>query len=143
MTDEEGKALPFVSVKVAGQLAGTMTSLDGRYSFGFTSADTVRVTYRLMGYEMKTKVLTRPRGRLTWNVQLRESGIQMGELTVKEVRRQLGTTQELSAEDLRRLPSTSGNAVEELVATQAGVSTHNELSSQYNVRGGSFDENCV
>ncbi|MBQ7495328.1 MAG: TonB-dependent receptor [Bacteroidaceae bacterium] len=143
VTDEEGKALPFVSVKVAGQLAGTMTSLDGRYSFGFTSADTVRVTYRLMGYEMKTKVLTRPRGRLTWNVQLRESGIQMGELTVKEVRRQLGTTQELSAEDLRRLPSTSGNAVEELVATQAGVSTHNELSSQYNVRGGSFDENCV
>lgn len=29
------------------------------------------------------------------------------------------------------------------MATQAGVSTHNELSSQYNVRGGSFDENSV
>jgi hypothetical protein len=33
--------------------------------------------------------------------------------------------------------------VEDLVATQAGVATHNELSSQYNVRGGSYDENCV
>ncbi|MBQ2179652.1 MAG: TonB-dependent receptor, partial [Prevotella sp.] len=33
--------------------------------------------------------------------------------------------------------------VEELVQQQAGVSTHNELSSQYNVRGGSFDENSV
>lgn len=143
VTDEEGKALPFVSVKVEGQLAGTMTNLDGRYSFSFQSADTVRITYRLMGYEPKTKSLTRPRGRLTWSVQLRESGTQMGELTVKEVRRQLGTTQELNTSDLRRLPSTSGNAVEELVATQAGVSTHNELSSQYNVRGGSFDENCV
>ena len=67
----------------------------------------------------------------------------MGEVTVKEVRRQMNTTQHLNAENLKRLPSTTGNAVEELVATQAGVSTHNELSSQYNVRGGSFDENSV
>ena len=37
----------------------------------------------------------------------------------------------------------TGNAVEELIQQQAGVSTHNELSSQYNVRGGSFDENSV
>ena len=67
----------------------------------------------------------------------------MGEVTVKEVRRQMNSTQHLNAENLKRLPSTTGNAVEELVATQAGVSTHNELSSQYNVRGGSFDENSV
>ena len=39
--------------------------------------------------------------------------------------------------------STTGNAVEELVTSQAGVSSHSELSSQYNVRGGSFDENVV
>lgn len=64
-------------------------------------------------------------------------------VTVKEVRRQLSGTQQLDAEKLKHLPSTTGNAVEELVATQAGVSTHNELSSQYNVRGGSFDENSV
>lgn len=143
VTDEDGKALPFVTVKAQGQMAGTMTNLDGRYNFDFQVADTVRISYHLMGYEPKTKLLQRPSGKLTWNVQLRESGTQMGELTVKEVRRQLGTTQELSTQDLKRLPSTSGNAVEELVATQAGVSSHNELSSQYNVRGGSFDENCV
>ena len=40
-------------------------------------------------------------------------------------------------------PSATGNAVEELIQQQAGVSTHSELSSQYNVRGGSFDENSV
>ncbi|MBQ2179043.1 MAG: TonB-dependent receptor plug domain-containing protein, partial [Prevotella sp.] len=44
---------------------------------------------------------------------------------------------------IRLTPSTTGNAVEELIQQQAGVSTHNELSSQYNVRGGSFDENSV
>ena len=40
-------------------------------------------------------------------------------------------------------PSATGNAVEELIQQQAGVSTHSELSAQYNVRGGSFDENSV
>ena len=143
VTDEKGKALPFVTVKVQGQIAGSMTNLDGKYSFGFQTDDTVRVSYSLIGYDTRVKVFTQPKGTLTWNVQMHESGTQMGELVVKEVRRQMGSTQELNAGDLKRLPSTSGNAVEELVATQAGVSTHNELSSQYNVRGGSFDENCV
>ena len=77
------------------------------------------------------------------NITLQTQSIDMGEVTVKEVRRQLNTTQTLNAENIKQLPSTTGNAVEELVATQAGVSTHNELSSQYNVRGGSFDENSV
>ena len=143
VTDEDGKALPLVTVKVEGQMAGAMTNLEGRYSFDFQSADSVVVNYSLMGYERKRKVLVRPHGKLVWNVSLSSTGTQMGEVTISEVRRQLGSTQELSTKDLKRLPSTTGNAVEELVATQAGVSTHNELSSQYNVRGGSFDENCV
>ena len=44
---------------------------------------------------------------------------------------------------MKSVPTASGNAVEELIQQQAGVSTHSELSSQYNVRGGSFDENSV
>jgi hypothetical protein len=49
----------------------------------------------------------------------------------------------LDIKDMKGAPTTTGNAVEELIQQQAGVSTHNELSSQYNVRGGSFDENSV
>lgn len=143
VVDEEGKPLPFVTVKAEGQMAGALTNLDGRYSFDFQTADSVVIAYSLIGYERKTKTLVRPMGKLTWNPTLRSNGTEMGEVVVKEVRRQMGSTQELTTKDLKRMPSTSGNAVEELVATQAGVSTHNELSSQYNVRGGSFDENCV
>lgn len=143
VSDENQKALPFVSVKVEGQSAGTLTNLNGHYSFQFDTADTVVVVYTLIGYESKRKTLVRPRGKLNWNISLHPRGTDMGEVTVSEVRRQMGSTQELSTKDARRAPSTTGNAIEELVATQAGVSTHNELSSQYNVRGGSFDENCV
>lgn len=51
--------------------------------------------------------------------------------------------QQLKKDDIKNMPSVSGNAVEEMLQGQAGVSTHNELSSKYNVRGGSFDENSV
>ena len=143
VVDEDQKPLPFVTVKVEGQVAGAVTNLDGHYSFDFQSADSVVINYSLIGYEKKSKTLMHPQGKLVWNVTMRSGGTDMSELVVKDVRRQMGTTQELTTEDIKRMPSTSGNAVEELVATQAGVSTHNELSSQYNVRGGSFDENCV
>ena len=67
----------------------------------------------------------------------------LDEVVVTEKRRQTTGTDQLDTKNLRQTPSTTGNAVEELVQQQAGVSTHNELSSQYNVRGGSFDENSV
>lgn len=143
VVDDDQKPLPLLTVRVEGHAMGTMTNLDGRYSLELPSADSVVVSYSMMGFERKRKTFMRPRGRLVWNVTMHSSGTAMNEVVVKEVRRQLGQTQEISTEDLKRLPSTSGNAVEELVATQAGVSSHNELSSQYNVRGGSFDENCV
>jgi len=143
VTDDEGKALPFANVRVKGRAVGSMTNLQGEYSLSFQTADSVVIHYSMMGFDSKEKLLLRPRGKLVWNVQLRQTGTEMGELMVSEVRRQMGSIQELATSDLKRMATTSGNAVEELVATQAGVSTHNELSSQYNVRGGSFDENCV
>ena len=141
--DDEQNPVLFAVVKVDGQAAGTTTDLQGRYQLEFSTADTVTVSFSMIGYVTKKKTLVRPKGSLRLNITLQTQSIDMGEVTVKEVRRQMNSTQHLNAENLKRLPSTTGNAVEELVATQAGVSTHNELSSQYNVRGGSFDENSV
>ncbi len=143
VVDDDGEGIAMAIVKVEGHAVGTMANLEGRYSLALPQADSLRVSYSMMGYETKTKLFVRPAGRLVWHVTLHTSGHEMSEVVVSEMRRQLGSTQELQSEALSRMPSTSGNAVEELVATQAGVSTHNELSSQYNVRGGSFDENCV
>ncbi|MBO4906625.1 MAG: TonB-dependent receptor [Bacteroidaceae bacterium] len=143
VVDDNQEPLSFANVKVEGSLIGTMTNLQGRYSLEFASADSVVIVYSMMGYMPRRKVLKQPRGRQTLNIVMHENGKDIGEVTVSETRRQMNQTQELNTNDISRMPSTSGNAVEELVATQAGVSTHNELSSQYNVRGGSFDENCV
>ncbi len=143
VSDEHQNPIPLCQVRIEGQPFGTTASLEGQYNLTFQTADSVVVVYSMMGYETRRRVLKKPRGNLTLNIVMRESGQELSEVTVAETRRQMGSMQELNKSDLKRMPSTSGNAVEELVATQAGVSTHNELSSQYNVRGGSFDENCV
>ena len=143
VVDDEQEPVSLCIVRVEGQGVATTASLEGNYSLRFATADSVVVTYSMIGYETRRKVLKKPSGNLTLNIVMHSKGKDMGEVTVADSKRQLGSTQELNTKDLKRMPSTTGNAVEELVATQAGVSTHNELSSQYNVRGGSFDENCV
>ena len=107
------------------------------------SADSVEVRFSMIGYKTKVRVLRRPRGKQTLQIVLYSNNNEIGEVTVTGTRIQSGQTQELKKENIKNLPSVSGNAVEDLIQSQAGVSTHSELSSQYNVRGGSFDENSV
>lgn len=143
IVDENEEPVSLCMVRVEGTAIATAANLDGQYQLEFPTADSVVILYSMMGYEQRRRVLKQPKGNLTLHIVMHTSSKLMTELTVSDTRRQMGSTQELNTKDMKRLPSTSGNAVEELVATQAGVSSHNELSSQYNVRGGSFDENCV
>ena len=141
--DQEGNTLELATVRVAGTTAITTTNLKGAYSLQVDSRDTVTVVFSMIGYETRKRTLQSPRDSVRLDVVLPLYGVQVGEAVVVGQGVQTGTTQKLSAADHKLTPSVSGNAVEEMIATQAGVSTHNELSSQYNVRGGSFDENVV
>lgn len=143
VTDGEGNPVEFASVTCPSQGRATVTSLQGQYELKLLSADSVVVKFSMLGYRTKTRVLRRPKGTQTLQVTLSEQANTLGEVTVAGQRIQSGQTQDISTKPLRSLPSTTGNAVEELIQSQAGVSTHSELSSQYNVRGGSFDENSV
>lgn len=143
VVDESGSPVEFASVSCLKQGKMTMTSLKGDYSLQLHSADSVEVRFSMIGYKTKVRVLRRPRGKQTLQIVLYSNNNEIGEVTVTGTRIQSGQTQELKKENIKNLPSVSGNAVEDLIQSQAGVSTHSELSSQYNVRGGSFDENSV
>ena len=143
VTDGEGNPVEFASVACPSQGRATVTSLQGQYELKLLSADSVVVKFSMLGYRTKTRVLHRPKGTQTLQVTLTEQASTLGEVTVAGQKIQSGQTQDISTKPLHSLPSTTGNAVEELIQSQAGVSTHSELSSQYNVRGGSFDENSV
>lgn len=143
VTDENNDPIEFASVSCLKQGKMTMTSLKGEYSMQLHSADSVVIKFSMIGYKAKTRVLRRPRGKQTLQIVLHSDENQLGEVTVTGKKIETGQMEDISKDNLKALPSASGNAVEELIQSQAGVSTHSELSSQYNVRGGSFDENSV
>ena len=142
VSDEEGNAIELATISCLDQGAVTMANLKGEFSMKLHSADSVVVKFSMVGYQTRTRVLRKPKGNQKLIITLHPMK-ELDEVVITERRRQTTTTAELDTKDLRVTPSTSGNAVEELVQQQAGVSSHNELSSQYNVRGGSFDENSV
>lgn len=143
VTDENNDPIEFASVSCLKQGKMTMTSLKGEYSMQLHSADSVVIKFSMIGYKAKTRVLRRPRGKQTLQIVLHSDDNQLSEVTITGKKIETGQMENISKDNLKALPSASGNAVEELIQSQAGVSTHSELSSQYNVRGGSFDENSV
>ena len=142
VVDENEHALELVTVSCLAQGKVTMTNLKGEFSINLQSADSVEVRFTMVGYGVRKRVFHRPKGKINVQIVMRPAA-EVQEITITERRRQTSQTEQLNTKDLRQNPSTSGNSVEELIQQQAGVSTHNELSSQYNVRGGSFDENSV
>lgn len=141
--DDEENPVELATVSCIKQGKATMTNLRGEFSLELSSADSVVVRFSMIGYKAKERVLRRPRGRQNLQITLYEGGTTLDDVTITEKKRQTTGSQELDISDTKMGPSASGNAVEDLIQQQAGVSTHSELSSQYNVRGGSFDENSV
>ena len=142
VVDNDGNPIELATVACVSQAKVTMTNLKGKFSLQLQSADSVIVRFSMVGYKTRQRILRNPRGKQTLRVVLNPME-SLDELVVTERRRQTTQTEKLDIKDVRNSPSATGNSVEELVQQQAGVSSHNEMSSQYNVRGGSFDENAV
>lgn len=139
--DSDRNPLEMATISCTSQGKAAIANLKGEYKLTLQSADSVVVKFSMIGYQARTRTLIKPKGTITINISLK--GLELNEVVVTETQRQRDFTEKIDAEGLKMLPSTTGNGVEELIQMQAGVSTHNELSSQYNVRGGSFDENSV
>ncbi|MCM1068101.1 MAG: TonB-dependent receptor [Muribaculaceae bacterium] len=143
VTDQDNEPLEFVTVKIAGRQLGTTTGLDGRYSLSVPEADTIRVVFSCIGYEESKRRLIDPSGNVTINVKMQPATYALTGVEVTDYRKQMGGMQTIDRSDFKLAPDVSGGSVEALLTTMAGVNSNNEMSSQYSVRGGSYDENSV
>ena len=143
VTDDDNNPVELATVSVVSQGKVAFTSLKGEFSMHLHSADSVAVKFSMIGYKTKVRVLRKPRGKQTLQVVLHTDATMLGDVNVTGEKIQSDQTQEIKIKDIRMAPSANGNGVEGIIQQQAGVSTHSELSSQYNVRGGAFDENSV
>lgn len=143
VTDEKNEPLEFVSVRILGTAIGAMSGIDGKYTLSAPEADTIRVQFSCIGYEESKRRLVGAKKEVTLNVKMTPASYALQGVEVTDYQKQTGSLQKMDITDYRLAPDVSGGSVESLLTTMAGVNSNNELSSQYSVRGGSYDENSV
>lgn len=142
--DENGQPVELATVNDEHTMQSGLTDLKGRYGLRITAPDdTVRLAFRMLGYETARRQTAISQDTVQIDMLLNSLNYSLGAVNVSTTHRQAGAMQEIGTGGLRFSPQASGGAVESVIAMQAGVSSHNELSSQYSVRGGNFDENSV
>lgn len=141
--DNVGIELANVVMLNADRPIGTATNKNGFYELILDEADTVVLSYSMIGYTTVQQRIFDVRDVININVQLLTDEQLLTEIEVRGIKRTQGTMDHIDAATTRVMPDATGGSIESLLITFAGVSQTNELSSQYNVRGGSFDENSV
>ncbi len=143
ITDAQGQPIEFATVRVGGTAIGVTSGLEGEYSLTCAKADTITVHFSCIGYREEKRQLIDPQPDVTLNMRLQLNTELLQQVEVTELKKQTGSVATIDASELRRSPDASGGSVESLLTTMAGVTGSNEMSSQYSVRGGSYDENSV
>ncbi len=143
VTGENGKPLSDITVSIPKTTLGVFTEANGNYELLVPDRKTIKVSFNAIGYKEEIFTLTFYQNRLEHNVVLKEDVEMIQEIAVSEKRDVgYGNITRLDIKQVERLPSVTGG-VEALIKTLPGVSSSNELSSQYSVRGGNFDENLI
>ena len=141
--DSEGGPMDLVTVAVPAASTGTFTNEKGEFKLKIASSDTVEVVFSYLGYRRETRKLVDPAEKVSLTVRMYNKDRTLSEVQIREYRRQMSTLQKIDPKDWKLMPDASGGSIEALLATMPGVHSNNELSSQYSVRGGNFDENIV
>lgn len=141
--DTDNRGIELANVWVENTTVGTTANRNGYYDLQVEFIDSITLVYSMLGYQTIRQTLSHQQQVLQINVVLPNSAEALTEIEVKGVQRQVDMFDRIEVLNTRLMPDASGGSIESLLITFAGVSQNNELSSQYNVRGGSFDENSV
>lgn len=145
--NNSGKPLPFVMIGVLEypELT-TETDERGHFAVIIPSGIEVRIAFAYGEYENAVHTVTAAPGQLIrLDVTMRGKVMELTEVTIThEGERQKVSVIYLDPADVEEIPLPSGSIEQILKSIGLGLSTAGgELSSQYSVRGGNFDENLV
>lgn len=142
VVDETNRSVENASVRFENTDIGTTTNINGYYDLITTTSDSLTIVFSHVGFETIRHTIPAGKQVVQITVVLPYSSTELDVVSVRADRRSTSNMERLEAEKYRMMPNTSGN-FESLLVSFAGVTSNNELSSQYNVRGGNFDENIV
>ena len=144
ITDEENNTLPAVNIAFLNTSIGATSLNDGSYNMEVPANKSMVVAYSFIGYEIeKIRLPMLKRGQnYTLNIQLKAKNTLLNDVIVKDKKSRKESFNRIKPKHVKILPGSQGG-IEAILKTLPGVSSANELSSQYSVRGGNFDENLV
>ncbi|HMG15764.1 MAG TPA: TonB-dependent receptor, partial [Saprospiraceae bacterium] len=142
---ESGQSLEYVNIRVDGTTIGTSSDLEGKFEIIVNAEKDIKLIITRVGYKAYNYTIKSfTRGEVQLNVQLVTSSSPL-EVVITEERMEKNGQIRQNVDDLKLLPTVSGNLESLLPSIALGTSsgTGGELSSQYNVRGGNYDENLI
>jgi len=144
ITDEHNKRLPAVNISILNQSSGVSSNLSGEYNLEIPPNRSVVIIYSFIGFQTeKIRVPMLKKGqKYTLNIELKKSSKLLEDVIITDQKSRKESFSRIKPKHVSVLPGNSGG-IEAILKTLPGVSSANELSSQYSVRGGNFDENLV
>lgn len=139
----DNAAIELVNIAVSGQPGGTTTDKYGYYEIIVPANADISLLFSFIGYTQKEiKLNLKENERKTLNLRLSSSTTELEPyVVVSEFYRESNLTR-INPKIVTVIPTPAGN-IESIIKTLPGVSSSNELSYQYSVRGGNYDENLI
>ncbi len=142
--DEKGLPVEMVNVSLRNYPIGTTTDKKGSFLLRIPTGREITVVFSMIGYEMYEKTLNlSPEDMLEIDAVLYSKSEDINEIVISEHRQTSGNIVKINPKTVSAVTDVGLGSVESIIKTLPGVSSSNEMSNQYSVRGGSFDENLV
>jgi hypothetical protein len=142
--DQDRRPIDMVNIGLRDYPLGTSSNREGKYLLRIPAEKDVVIIFSSLGYASFMDTLHAPAEENVFlEVILPATDLKLAEIVVTEKRRNGGNVTRIDPRYTDLMPDAATGGVEALIKTLPGVSTNNELSSQYTVRGGNFDENMV
>ena len=141
--NSQGEGLELVNVSVLDYPGGTTTRQNGEFELTVPAGKPITLVVSFIGYKPIREKLTLQEGqRYRFNKIFVENSTELQEIKIEDKQIRSTNLSRIDPKNAQVIP-TLGGGIEALIKTQPGVSSNNELSSQYSVRGGNYDENLV
>jgi hypothetical protein len=144
VTGANGIPIEFVNVQVSGKAIGVSTDGKGKYSLTVNVGDSCALVFSFLGYNSTRRIIPEVTGDMRVDVKMRSADYELPEFEVRGSKVQTNTMEKIDIKQGRLAVDATGGSIESFVITAGtGVSSTNELSTQYSVRGGNYNENIV
>ncbi len=142
ITGPDQMPLPSVNILLKNSRKGTFSDKTGHFLLKIHPGRDSVLIFSILNFKTLERKIP-PLSKNEWTVIMTPVSIRLSEVLINQQRKTTPAVVNIDPRLTKNLPNTGGGAVEQLVKTLPGVSSHNELSPQYSVRGGNYDENLL